>query len=287
MTPVQESTFTVNGYTLAAREWCPTGRHKVIALHGWLDNAASFDVISPLLNDCHIIALDLSGHGKSDSKPLQANYNIWDELQDILAVAEQLGWNSFHLLGHSRGAIMALLLAAAMPEFIQSLVLLDAVTPMTVSPDDSIKQLRNHLKQNRRIQDKQLPQYASISDAVTARCRASGMIASSAEKIVERGLEQRGEYFHWRSDPRLTIASAFKFTDEHSHAFLSSISVPCLALMAEEGLGKKYDFAGLLKPYRNIAYRQLPGSHHFHMEEQAGLIAGRITDLYESVEGVA
>ena len=40
-----ERKFAVNGYHLAAREWHAGATHRVIACHGWLDNAASFDVL--------------------------------------------------------------------------------------------------------------------------------------------------------------------------------------------------------------------------------------------------
>ena len=75
-----ERIFNVNSYQLAAREWQPEAGIKVIACHGWLDNAASFDFLAPLLSACHVVALDMPGHGLSDHKSAQANYNIWDDL---------------------------------------------------------------------------------------------------------------------------------------------------------------------------------------------------------------
>lgn len=42
----------------------------VIALHGWQDNAGSFDRLIPLLPPCiPILAIDLPGHGKSSHYP--------------------------------------------------------------------------------------------------------------------------------------------------------------------------------------------------------------------------
>ena len=65
---IRERTFENNGIQLAAKEWGRSGYQPVIALHGWLDNANSFDRMLPGMEHLHIIALDLAGHGR---KPLR------------------------------------------------------------------------------------------------------------------------------------------------------------------------------------------------------------------------
>src|SRR5690606_41685879 len=62
---------------------------------------ASFDVLAPQLENVHLIALDCAGHGFSGHR---SSYNIWEDVGELFAVADLLGWNEFALLGHSRGA---------------------------------------------------------------------------------------------------------------------------------------------------------------------------------------
>jgi pimeloyl-ACP methyl ester carboxylesterase len=114
---------------LAAHLYGPEDGQPVIALHGWLDNAASFSRLAPLLPGLRIVALDFAGHGHSDHRPPGASYAIWDYAHDVLQVAEQFGWQRFSLLGHSMGAIVSVLLAAAMPERIERLALIDGLIP--------------------------------------------------------------------------------------------------------------------------------------------------------------
>ncbi|MGD8323921.1 MAG: alpha/beta fold hydrolase, partial [Gammaproteobacteria bacterium] len=102
-----ERTFDVPGLSLAAREWGTAGELPVIALHGWLDNAGSFDLLAPQLSGVHLIALDCAGHGLSGHRSPDATYNVWQDVPDVFAVASRLGWDRFTLLGHSRGAAIA------------------------------------------------------------------------------------------------------------------------------------------------------------------------------------
>lgn len=274
---VVEKSFSVNGYQLAAKEWHAGAKYPVLALHGWLDNAASFDVLAPLMSSCHLVALDMPGHGLSDHKSLQSSYNLWDDLLDVLAIADQLGWDKFILLGHSRGALMSVLLAGAMPERLSQLVLLDAVWPQAVEPSQAPRQLAKYLRDNRSVHKKRLPRYASIDAAVAARCRGFlPMTDSSARLIVERGIKQQQGEFHWTNDPRLSNASAFKMTDEHNDAFMAAITVPALLIMAEQGLAGHSEQREKLKQYSNIEQQVFAGGHHFHMDEPAADIAKKI-----------
>jgi pimeloyl-ACP methyl ester carboxylesterase len=273
-TTVEENTFFVNGYRLAAKEWNNCASKKIIALHGWLDNAASFDVLAPLLHDCHVVALDLPGHGLSDHKSLQASYNLWDDLQDVLSVADHLEWSSFTILGHSRGAMMALLLAAVVPEKIESTILLDGIWPPPVEHEASVQQLRQYLFDQKKFSTRENSSYRSVDEAILARRTASKMSQGSAALIVSRGLKKNNNRYQWRFDPRLRGASAFKLTAEHIRVFTTAVTSPCLLLLAEEGIGDIPQLQKLLLEFPQIELHVLPGRHHFHMEEQAPEIAG-------------
>jgi pimeloyl-ACP methyl ester carboxylesterase len=275
----KERKFLVNGYQLMANEWHEDGEHKVIALHGWLDNAASFDRLAPLLYNCHLVALDAPGHGLSDHKSPQATYNIWDDLLDILAVADQLNWHDFTLVGHSRGAIISVLLAAAAPARIKSLVLLDGIWAQGVKIEDTAKQLAQFIEGNRAAKVKKGPVYRTVEAAVDMRSQASSMCSESARLIVERGLKLVDGGFTWRTDPRLLTASAFKMTDQHNHALMDAVAAPILLLLAEQGLGANPLILQQVKQYSLIEHQLLPGSHHFHMEQPAEDIAERIIEF--------
>jgi pimeloyl-ACP methyl ester carboxylesterase len=271
----------VNGYQLAAKEWQPGAPVQILALHGWLDNAASFDVLAPILEACHVVALDMPGHGHSDHKPMQATYNLWDDLLDVLAVADLLGWQQFILLGHSRGALMSHLLAAALPERVRAVVMMDAIWPDTVPAAESPQQLAKFLHDNRKVANKRLPSYQSFEQAVAARCRGFlAMEPAAARLIVERALEQVDGVYRWVNDPRLNTASAFKLTQAHNEAFTAALTVPSLLLMAEGGLGGNQQQLQALARFEHIEQRVFAGGHHFHMNVDAAKMIAAVVQEF-------
>ena len=98
------------------------GAPRVLALHGWLDNAASFLPLAPFLDGIELVAIDMPGHGRSAHLPAGADYSFAGALANLLDVADALGWDRFGLLGHSMGGAIASLLAAACPERVTRLL---------------------------------------------------------------------------------------------------------------------------------------------------------------------
>ncbi|HBM09637.1 MAG TPA: alpha/beta hydrolase, partial [Pseudomonas sp.] len=165
---------------VAAHLYGPEDGQPVIALHGWLDNAATFSRLAPLLEGVRIVALDLPGHGHSDHRPLGAAYNIWDYAHDVLQTAEQFGWKRFSLLGHSMGAIVSVLLAGAMPDRVERLALIDGVIPYTGEAETAPQKLGESLQKLLVVDDKRKPVYASFEQAVAARMKGVGAVSHEA-----------------------------------------------------------------------------------------------------------
>jgi pimeloyl-ACP methyl ester carboxylesterase len=73
----------------------------------------------------HVVAPDHRGHGASDQPAEEDAYSLEAMADDVLALADELGWERFDLLGHSMGGMVAQVLALRVPERIRSLVLMD------------------------------------------------------------------------------------------------------------------------------------------------------------------
>lgn len=270
-------TWQINGLQLAGLAWGEPGAKPLLALHGWLDNAASFTRLAPLLEEHYVVALDLTGHGCSNCRSADASYQIWDDLPEVLAVAEALGWSSFDLLGHSRGAIIATLLASAFPERIEHLVMLDAVSPDAVAPADFPAQLRKSLRDIPALVARGNRVIGSIEAAVESRQRR-GLSAYAARVISERNLRECEGGYTWTTDPRLHGASAVKLSDSQIEAVLGALTMPTLLMLAshEREAHRTWMENHARTHIPNVSVEAVEGGHHFHLEASAEDVARRI-----------
>lgn len=76
----------VSNFDCAGKWWGSRLKQPIIAIHGWQDNAGTFDKLAPVLRDSGfaVFAIDLPGHGLSSHMPLgQFYYLLWDGVQII------------------------------------------------------------------------------------------------------------------------------------------------------------------------------------------------------------
>lgn len=253
-------------------------RGIVLALHGWLDNAASFERLAPLLVECGycVLALDLPGHGLSDARHDQAGYNLYDDLRQLVPFVEDLDRGAVYLLGHSRGAMIALLLAACFPELVQKVVFLDGMLPPPVAGKDAPAQLAKHVRDFTRARRKPLG-YDSFEQALNLRMKATSMSRETSEGITRRALYQGDDgRWYWRTDPRLRGASAIRLNQELNDGFSMALTMPALLILAEDGFANYAEFIETVKTYPHIERITLAGGHHFHLEQTAEQIAQHI-----------
>lgn len=94
----------------------------LVLLHGFpFSSAVWSEVAGPLGGLAKVVAPDLRGHGRSD-KP-QGPYTMEVLAQDVLALADALGFSRFALGGHSMGGYVAFRVAARAPDRLAGLVL--------------------------------------------------------------------------------------------------------------------------------------------------------------------
>ena len=106
----------------------------VLMMHGFARNAAFWNRwVPPIADSRRIFRPDLLGCGNSDAPVRDYRYTPEKIGSQILAVFDALSLTRVHWVGESSGGIIGLLLAAAHPERIASLVLCN--TPTRISDE--------------------------------------------------------------------------------------------------------------------------------------------------------
>lgn len=246
---------------------------RLVALHGAGLNAHSFDPMLLALDE-PAIALDLPGHGRSDWRP-DADYRPDHLADDVVSALETLAPEQVALLGHSLGGLAAALAAAARPELVARLILVD-ITP-GVTPGGGGKSIAEFILGQR--------DYGTVDEIVDRAIRFGiGSDRSSLTRGVtlntRRRADGRLEWTHHLAhlDALPTGASDDPFPYAPIWASLQALEVPVSLIAAD---------AGILRPTHIEEWReQLPdspvvtlaGPHNLH-EAVPGELAAAVRDL--------
>ena len=265
---VQELAFDIPFGRIAGLRSGTPGGPKVLALHGWLDNAASFLPLAAQLPALDLVMLDLPGHGRSAHLGPGADYNLLVTVNAVLDVVDALGWERFALLGHSMGAGIGSILAASLPQRVERLVAIEALGALAEAPERTAQRLRDGVAAARARPSKKLRVFPDLGAPVRARMQANQLSEASARLLVERGVMAVEGGFVWSSDPRLTLPALQRMTEAQVRALIAAIDCPVRVIFADPAQTYlpeplRSERAALL-PRGELAV--LPGIHHLHME---------------------
>lgn len=253
----------------AGLRWGAGNPVKVLALHGWLDNAAAFAQLGPRLaaQGAEVLALDLPGHGLSDHKPAGEIYHMLDNLLWIDQVLDVLAEDYPILMGHSLGGVLSLLYASAASERLRHLVILDALGPFTSKDADMSAVLTKGLhKARQQSAPKRL--YASLDEAAEDRTKGfGGLSRESALHLVARNMEPHEGGWRWRSDARLRWPSLSRMNEAQVEACLRAVNIPSLLVFGDQGFfPDEASRAGRMVHLSQATQATVPGPHHLHMD---------------------
>lgn len=273
--PIERRISLSSHLSLAALTWGNPDAPPLLALHGWLDNAGSFAFLAPkLAGRFQLIALELPGHGHSSHLPTGTHYHYIDYVSTVLHAAAELGLERYSLLGHSLGAGIASLVAAAAPQHIDRLYLIEGLGPLGDDGSHTLQRFRQSFDAPARS-GKAMRTFENLEQAIRARTTASGLRADLAHPIVERGLIAIDGGYRWRSDPRLTRPSAVRLAESQIRALLGGIETPTALLLAQPATSYLPDAlmnarAACVAP---ISVTQMKGGHHLHLEHPGAVAA--------------
>lgn len=167
-----------------------TGGVPVVFVHSLAGNVGQWTAqLAHLRPTRRAVALDVRGHGRSDP-PGDRDYGIPSLAADVWAVADALSLDRAVLVGHSMGGTVAIASAAARPERVAGLLLVDPNGDQRRLPAEMIAEFQAALES---------PTYAETIQAHWLRISAGGN--PDARATVLRDLERT---------PPVTVVEIFR-----------------------------------------------------------------------------
>ena len=262
----------------------------IIALHGWLDNAASFVPLSEKVSQYRpFYALEMPGHGLSDHRPASTIYHLLENVVDVLAFIDEVSdGQPVSLIGHSLGGIVCSLLAAASPDRVDKLVLLDSLGPLTDETRNVLPQLRKAIAKASLFKSSKMTVYPSKEMACSVRMMGVGKVdRTAASLLVERGIKEVEGGYSWTSDPRLLEPTLMRFTEAQVKTVFAGIECPIRLICGDNGYFSNYEslikrLEYLKRGDETLDRHLVSGGHHFHMDGDVAATAELINEFMYS-----
>ena len=138
MATARDGTTVLGGLRFHFLDWGTASRPPLLLLHGGAQTAHSWDDVAPdFATDHHVLALDQRGHGDTDRAP-GGVYRRADFVADIRGFLADRGWPAATLIALSMGGLNAIAFAAAHPDAVRGLVVVDVAPTVERGGRDAI-----------------------------------------------------------------------------------------------------------------------------------------------------
>lgn len=276
-TAFKSKTVDVNGTAL---HFVSGGSGRaVIFIHGFSQDWYAFkEVMRLLVNQYHVIAVDLRGIGKSSTT--QTGYDAATLAKDINALAKYLDIHNPYIVGHDMGGMVAYAYARLYQDETHGVAILDAPLPGTPSTDLMVKMpFLWHFGFHRIPKLPELliggREYPYFRKAFFSR------FAKNKQAMTEADMRHYASAY--KSREQLRAGLGLYRTYQQNRLFMRShreeLNVPILLIESDYGSSKPGPTAKQLKAKfgcYNVTAKVVEGCGHFMPEEQPQSIADLI-----------
>jgi pimeloyl-ACP methyl ester carboxylesterase len=253
-----------------------------VCLHGWQDNAGTFDRLIPLLpREYSYLAIDLLGHGLSSWIPDGMQYHREDNLHILNLLMEEYNWDKISLIGHSMGSLLCWVFAAVFPSKVDCVIAIDALKPQIHDPvmvsEILADRYENFKIADKRNQEKSEPPSYTLDEMVEKLVDGTydSVNRDCAPYLLKRNIKRSEKHpgkFYFARDSRLKYLMAAGFSQDMNIALAKRINIPYMFLKGKQSPyyeRKIYhdEVVDIMKQNPNFEYHLIDAKHHLHLTD--------------------
>lgn len=253
----------------------------VLLLHGYPQTHVMWHHLAPSLADRHTVVLpDLRGYGDSArpaSRPDHSSYSKRAMAADQVGLMRHLGFETFAVVGHDRGARVAHRMCLDQPEEVTRVALLDIVPTRHVFTHVDLALARTYEHWFFLSQPAGLPEHLiGLDPAYYLRTKLAAWSSGPGTEAFAPAAV--AEYVRCFSDPESVRATCADYRaaatidlehDEVDAAAGRGVRCPLLLLWGAAGfVGQNYDVLDVWRDYASDARGQALTGGHFLAEEE-------------------
>jgi len=261
----------------------------VLLLHGFPQSKAMWADVAPrLAADYTVVCADLRGYGDSGKPPClpdNSNYSFRAMAADQLGLMRNLGFESFHAVGHDRGGRTAHRMSLDHPEAVRTLTVMDIVPTYAMLMDTNRKVAGAYWHWYFLSQPAPFPE--RLIGADPDYFYETALVGWGATRLSDFDSRMLEEYRRAWRNPAMIHGSCSDYRAavtvdlEHDTADIQrKVSCPALVLYGSEGhMAKLFDIpAQWRKRCQDVTADSLPGGHFF-VDQFGERTAGRVTEF--------
>ena len=234
-----------------AHEIHVAGPQKVLVMHDWMSTLRSYDDARPYVDTEKFSYAFMDHRGYGGSRWINGENTVREASQDVIDLANRLGWDRFDLLGHSMSGMVAQRVVLDAPRRVRSLV---AVTPVGAGglPLDADGPAL----------------FASATSSDTSWQVVSKMVTSN--RLPQRWYDTKLQQFRSTVDPQAFLRFLDMWTRTDFVAEMADLETPALVLVG------RHDFMAFSEQamqqtfgawFRRAQITLLDGAGHYPMSE--------------------
>lgn len=274
---MEEFDVDIRGLRLRVCAWGPPEGPVVLCLHGLLDQGATWARVAErlALQGYRVLAPDARGHGRSGHVGPGGYYHFPDYVADLDGLVRALELTDPTLVGHSMGGTVSCWYAAARPETVRRLVILEGLGPPALPDERAVERMDLFLKGVARPPVNKT--FATVEDAAARMIRMlPGLDDAWAAELATRVLDPVEGGLRWTWDPLHRTRAPSTFPSERFIGVLGQVTAATTLVYGDRSWYRFGDLARREAALPNAVARLTLSASHALTIDVPELVAGII-----------